>query len=37
VIIGGRFVIKDRSPLIDADEIYSNARAASEKLWKKLA
>lgn len=37
VMVGGRFIIKDRAPLIDAGEIYDKARSASEKLWKKLA
>jgi putative selenium metabolism protein SsnA len=37
VMVRGRFVIKDRRPLLDAEAIYDKARAASEKLWRRLA
>ncbi|HWP41816.1 MAG TPA: amidohydrolase family protein [Blastocatellia bacterium] len=37
VMSRGRFIIRDRRPMLDSGEIYTRARAASEKLWKRLA
>jgi cytosine/adenosine deaminase-related metal-dependent hydrolase len=35
VMVGGRFVIRNRRHALDG-EVYVNARRASEKLWSKL-
>jgi putative selenium metabolism protein SsnA len=37
VMSQGRFIIKDRRPLLDVEELYEKARSASQRLWKKLA
>ncbi len=36
VMVNGRFVIRDRRFPFDAQDLYAQARAASEKLWAKL-
>lgn len=36
VMVNGRFVIKDRLPAFDHEYLAERARAATEKLWKKL-
>jgi putative selenium metabolism protein SsnA len=36
VMVNGRFVIRNRQSVVDDQDLYERARAASEKLWAKL-
>ncbi|HWO00416.1 MAG TPA: putative aminohydrolase SsnA [Blastocatellia bacterium] len=36
VMVAGRFIVRDRASALDHEDIYAEARKASEKLWTKL-
>jgi len=36
VMVDGRFVVRDRRPALDVEEVYRQARAAGAKLWARM-
>jgi cytosine/adenosine deaminase-related metal-dependent hydrolase len=36
VMVSGRFIVRDRVSALDHEDIYAEARKASERLWAKL-